>query len=379
LTQLTQAEPGAIYQVRVGFRQSYLFYMCDSESVSTVDQQLTGEWELPEYGEASNWDSYEEYYYGDDYDWQQRDNPCHPSYYTGDRNIRKNVLASDLGVLAKRGGDDKTIVFVNDLKTTLPRTGVELTVYDYQQQVIGSATTDGEGKAVIESDEMPFVLIAADGEQRGYLKLSDGESLSISNFDVGGKRVDRGIKGFLYGERGVWRPGDSLYMMFVLEDKMKLLPPAHPVVFELRDPNGQVASRIVRSSGENGFYTFATKTTPDAPTGTWRAVVKVGGTDFAQPVRIETVRPVRTQGDRAYVLAGLAAVDAVVVFEEPTPLELVRALTPDVIVKGGDYTEASVVGGAEVIARGGRVVIVPLTAGQSTTAIIERMRESDRQ
>jgi D-glycero-beta-D-manno-heptose 1-phosphate adenylyltransferase len=85
-------------------------------------------------------------------------------------------------------------------------------------------------------------------------------------------------------------------------------------------------------------------------------------------------RPVRTESERAYVLAGLAAVDAVVVFDEDTPLELVRALAPNVIVKGGDYTPATVVGAEIVAARGGRVVIIPLTPGQSTTSIIEKLR-----
>ncbi|HET7552233.1 MAG TPA: D-glycero-beta-D-manno-heptose 1-phosphate adenylyltransferase [Gemmatimonadaceae bacterium] len=85
-------------------------------------------------------------------------------------------------------------------------------------------------------------------------------------------------------------------------------------------------------------------------------------------------RPVRTESDRAYVLAALEAVDAVVIFPEDTPLELIRALHPDVLVKGGDYTPDTVVGRSEVESRGGRVVIVPLTAGHSTTSIIERLR-----
>jgi D-beta-D-heptose 7-phosphate kinase/D-beta-D-heptose 1-phosphate adenosyltransferase len=85
-------------------------------------------------------------------------------------------------------------------------------------------------------------------------------------------------------------------------------------------------------------------------------------------------RPIRSQAERAYVIAALEAVDAVAVFEEDTPLELVRCLLPDVIVKGGDYTETTIVGAAEVRARGGDVLVVPLTAGQSTTSIIERMR-----
>ncbi len=87
-------------------------------------------------------------------------------------------------------------------------------------------------------------------------------------------------------------------------------------------------------------------------------------------------RPVRTQLDRAYVVASLEAVDAVTIFDEDTPLELVRCLAPDVIVKGGDYSEESIVGAAEVRARGGTVVVVPLTPDQSTTSIIERLRES---
>jgi len=74
------------------------------------------------------------------------------------------------------------------------------------------------------------------------------------------------------------------------------------------------------------------------------------------------------------VVAALAAVDAVVIFDEDTPRALVEALQPDVIVKGGDYTPESVVGADVVRARGGRVLIIPLTAGQSTTSIVERVR-----
>lgn len=87
-------------------------------------------------------------------------------------------------------------------------------------------------------------------------------------------------------------------------------------------------------------------------------------------------RPVRGESDRVYVLAALAMVDAVVLFEQDTPLELIRRIEPDVLVKGGDYTEATVIGASEVRARGGNVVIVPLTPGQSTSAIVNKMRGS---
>ena len=85
-------------------------------------------------------------------------------------------------------------------------------------------------------------------------------------------------------------------------------------------------------------------------------------------------RPVRSEGERAYVLAALEAVDAVTLFEQDTPLQLVQLLQPDVIVKGGDYSPDTVVGANEVRGRGGEVVIIPLTPGHSTTSTIDRLR-----
>jgi rfaE bifunctional protein nucleotidyltransferase chain/domain len=85
-------------------------------------------------------------------------------------------------------------------------------------------------------------------------------------------------------------------------------------------------------------------------------------------------RPIRSEADRAYVLGALEAVDAIVVFEEDTPLELIRHLRPDVLVKGGDYTEAMMVGAREVVEWGGEIAVVPLTPGHSTTSIITRLR-----
>lgn len=297
LTKMINTEPGAIYQVRIGFKRSYLAYVCEGgeETANTNGMAIVGpeDWEQQGEDEDSNWDYYEDYYYGDDYDWQQRDNPCHSSYYTSNRTIRKNILASDLGLLAKRGGDGNTVIFVNDLKSTQPMSGVILELYDYQQQLIGSGSSGADGKAVIATKGTPFLLLAKTGAQRGYLKLPDGESLSISNFDVQGESVSKGLKGFLYGERGVWRPGDSLFLTFILEDKLKLLPASHPVVFELQNPQGQITNRIVRSGGEHGFYKFGTKTSSDAPTGNWTGRVKVGGAEFSQLVKIETVKPNR--------------------------------------------------------------------------------------
>jgi D-beta-D-heptose 7-phosphate kinase/D-beta-D-heptose 1-phosphate adenosyltransferase len=86
-------------------------------------------------------------------------------------------------------------------------------------------------------------------------------------------------------------------------------------------------------------------------------------------------RPVVAERERATVLAGLAAVDAVVLFAEPTPLRLVDAIRPDVLVKGADYREEDVVGAAEVRSWGGTVLLAPLVEGWSTSVLLERAGE----
>ncbi|MFY8036685.1 MAG: alpha-2-macroglobulin family protein, partial [Cyclobacteriaceae bacterium] len=294
LSKLIQTEPGAIYQIPVKFKKRYSAYICDGESESEVE--IESNEELDYAGYRDYYDNDYEYYEGD-YDWDERDNPCKGSFYSANNNIRRNVLASDLGLIAKQANDGTTTIIATDLKTTAPISGTMVEVYDFQQQLLATLTTDGDGKAIYNFHDEPFALIAKNGAQRGYMRLVDGESLSLSGFDVSGDALSKGLKGFLYGERGVWRPGDSLYLSFILEDKNKILPPTHPVVFELQNPQGVVTSRIVKSTSENGFYRFATNTSPDAPTGNWMARVKVGGTDFSQNIKIETVKPNRLKID----------------------------------------------------------------------------------
>ena len=105
------------------------------------------------------------------------------------------------------------------------------------------------------------------------------------------------------------------------------------------------------------------------------AALVVGVNSDASVKRLKgPTRPIRTSVERIAVLAGLEAVDAVVLFEQDTPIELVRAIEPDVIVKGGDYSPETIVGADLVTARGGRVVVIPLVDGHSTTSTIEKLR-----
>ncbi|HEX9311016.1 MAG TPA: D-glycero-beta-D-manno-heptose 1-phosphate adenylyltransferase [Gemmatimonadaceae bacterium] len=104
-------------------------------------------------------------------------------------------------------------------------------------------------------------------------------------------------------------------------------------------------------------------------------IVGVNSDDSVRRLKGST-RPVRSDAERAYLLAALECVDLVVIFPDDTPLNLVRHLRPDVIVKGGDYSEETIVGASEVKSWGGRAVVVPLTPGHSTTAIIRKLSEN---
>jgi uncharacterized protein YfaS (alpha-2-macroglobulin family) len=296
LSEMIKTDPGAMYRITLSFRQKYSLYRCtDSDSVTTDAETDTDQWDdINPQQDASLWDYVEDYYEDyENYEWNNRDNPCKKEYYSTNRWISKNVLASDLGLIAKRGADGSMLFSVTDLKTTNPQAGVTLEIFNLQKQLIKKFTTNAEGIAEAKLTDKPFLMLAKKGDQRGYLKLDDGSSLSMSMFDVSGEKVQKGIKGFIYGERGVWRPGDSIYVTFLLEDKQKILPSEYPVTFELFNPLGQLSKRIVQTQSLNGFYSFHTVTNEEDITGNWEAKIKAGGATFSKSLRIETVMPNR--------------------------------------------------------------------------------------
>jgi uncharacterized protein YfaS (alpha-2-macroglobulin family) len=302
---LIEKHPRGLFRIELSFLPKHMVYDCPELNID-AGAPLTAT-DLP----LDNWDDQQQQSYWDNwagqeqYAWWQlyesRQNPCHPGYFSqfDDHSIiaSRNVLVSDIGLIAKRGENDEIVVAAADLKSAQPLSQVTLTLYDYQQQVLTKGLTDANGLAVLQSDRKPFLLVArraaADQVQYAYLKMDDGAALAVSHFDVAGQTVKKGLKGFIYGERGVWRPGDPIYLTFILQDDEDRLPADHPVIFELRGPQGKLADKIVAKRSVNGFYAFKTKTESDAPTGNWMAAVNVGGVVFEKTINIETVVPNR--------------------------------------------------------------------------------------
>lgn len=294
LAKLIETDPGAMYRVSITFNKSYSLYGCENSNDIEMDEDVEEEdsWDQPEevQEEDSYWDYYEDDYY---YDYSAKENPCNSEYYNDDRTVSRNVLASNLGIIAKSNNQNTITATITDLRTLEPQANVEVELYNYQNQLLTSVKTDANGIATLTPESRPFLMVAKKGAERGYLRLYEGAALSLTWFDVGGSAIQKGIKGFIYGERGVWRPGDTIFLNFILEDKLDVLPDNHPVSFELINPLKQIVDKQIRVNGNNGFYHFKTVTEDEAPTGNWIAKIKVGGAVFEKILKIETVKPNR--------------------------------------------------------------------------------------
>ena len=294
-----KTEQGAIYRITIGFRPQYSLYQSTDTTSKAVDEDKADEGEDYRDGSSNGvdddddfWDRYDDYYpYG--YNWEKRDDPTSKSYYNKDRWATRNIFASNIGLTAKRGNDNSMSIAVSNILTTEPMGDVDLEIMDYQQTIISTSKSNGDGFATLDLKRKPYLLIAKKGNERGYLKLDDGSSLALSRFDVSGTEVKNGIKGFIFGERGVWRPGDTMYLNFIVEDKANKLPKDLPVEFSLFTPTGQLYKHAVQANAEDGFYLFKTNTDPSSPTGNWLAKVKVGGASFEKNIKVETVMPNR--------------------------------------------------------------------------------------
>ena len=296
LKRLIEPEPGAIYRLELSFDRPLSAYPCGNDTVKISKEQILASDEIRFKEESARFDEGAYYYRQYDwssYNWKEWNDPCSDSYYFN-KVEGKNILATNLGLVALMGQDNDMTVLVHNIQNTEPERGVTVTAYNYQHQALASGTTDDKGQVRLDlSSGRPFYLIASQGTQRSYLRVDNGWALSLSSFDVSGEVVQKGIKGFIYGERGVWRPGDTLHLGFMLNDRAKQLPAEHPVVMELYNPLGQMYARKTQTRGELGLYVFDFVTEADAPTGAWNVKVQVGGVSFSKRLRIESIKPNR--------------------------------------------------------------------------------------
>ncbi len=283
LQSLVNVDKGALYVVRVGFQGDYTDYPC-SNQVKMYPANDPDE----EFQTIMRWNSnYEGYSY------QHEGDPCYPLYYSENQFIQRNVLASNLGLIAKRDDSNRMHFYVNHLLTLEPVSQAKIDVYDFQKQLIISESVDNNGELSVELSRKPAFAVVNSGDEYGYLTLQDQQSNSLSDFDIGGMKKKGGINGHIFGERGIWRPGDTMFLTFVVEDEANGLPENHPATITVRDSRSQLQYKKTYTTSVGGMYTYKVPTDYNDPTGNWQASVDIGNNTFYKMLKVETVKPNR--------------------------------------------------------------------------------------
>jgi len=301
---LVATNPGSLFRFELSLNRSNSILACPEADRNTtvVKEELLSNHEALNQVESSGWDGIEGYYGEQQSSYNDYRNPCKDAYYINASNVtaQRNFIASDIGLIAKYGEDNKLIVIATELSTGLPLEDATIEVHNYQNQIIAQSDSNDQGFAEFKLTSVPFLIVARsetsneyseDKEDIGYLKVNKAQAISTSHFNVGGKVVKDGIKAQIYTERGVWRPGDDMFITVAIEDKTDQIPDNHPLMLELFNPRNQRISVQVNAKPVGGLYTFTVATQEEDQTGNWKVVASLGSLKFDQDIKIEMVKP----------------------------------------------------------------------------------------
>lgn len=308
LGRILQTGPG-LYSISLEPIREGMVYSCSDQPVaekprvigeasdddSEGSDESEGEDQSPDYESDGESDGYER----ESYNYADRENPCKASFwrYNGSQSATRNVLVSDLGLIATQDRDGRLSLTAHDLLSTDTWRGVEIEALSNNDRVLASGSTNGDGMLELTGASKAFVIHAKAKkggiEHHGWLCLDEGEARNLSKFDVGGESNQGGVRIFLYGERGVWRPGDSLYLGAIVRGEDHKAIDRLPLKWILRDPRGKVVSTSVQRAAADGHFGWRTATRAEDPTGRWSVAVEAGPASQSMGLQVETVRPNR--------------------------------------------------------------------------------------
>ncbi len=289
VTELVKKYPNALFRLTISGSREDSTYICKGDYPPFPKRKIIKNLEDYNSEESSYWDDYDSD--NESYSYSNRKNPCYDRYYDTVKSSR-NIIASDIGIIAKEGNNSIMNIVTTSIKTSKP-ISARITVFNFQGEKIASTRTDFNGFAKVTlKGKKAFYLVAEKSGKRGYLKLNVDSILSVNNFDTSGITLNSEIKGHIYGERDIWRPGDDIYLTFVLKDGGKI-PKNHPISLELYTPRRKLYKKYKPTKSLNKFYAFKLKTSENDITGNWKVVVKIGKIEFRKNIKIETIVPNR--------------------------------------------------------------------------------------
>ncbi len=227
-------------------------------------------------------------YYEDD---NYYSNPCQEGYYYRHGTISKLLIASDIALTLKTVKDGIHVYAVNTLKAQVVP-GLRLALFSYQNQILERATTDNSGHVLFSVTDGHYIR----GEDKGSMAIMrlDHSAWELSSYDIAG--MDDGKSGtdvFMYTDRGVHRPGDTVHFSAIIRSERKIPPENQMANLKVKNPLGQIVFEEKKSCGKNGHIHFSIPSDIKDPTGNYVAELKTADNSFTKVLKIETVKPNR--------------------------------------------------------------------------------------
>ena len=230
------------------------------------------------------------YFEGDNY----YNSPTGYGYYYAKGTLNKLLIASDIGLTVKEAGKERHVYAAN-VHTAGPVSGLKLSLFTYQNKNVETVTTDAQGMAIF-SEKGSYIL----GRHHSGIALlkMNHPAWQINNFDVSGASSGAsGNNAFIYLDRGVHRPGDTIHLAALCRTGNAPPPEKQPIKLTVRNPMGQIVLETQQPAGANGHVYFAIPTDRQDPTGSWNATLSYGGSQFYRALHVETVKPNRLKID----------------------------------------------------------------------------------
>lgn len=266
LSKVFKDKNNSLFVVSLSFNQNDLCGPCTNQRDDERDDAL--------YFESDN-------YY---------DNPCNNGFYYKKGKLTKLLIASDIALTLKKSSEG-TNVYATNVKTAKPVSGLKLSLFSKTNKKIETETTNGQGMALFTKSGS---YIYGHSEIGTALIELNHKSWEVNNFEVDGISGNTNkVNMFLYADRGVHRPGDTIHLAGIVRQERKAPVENQPIILEFKNPRGQKIKEVKVSSGKNGhiYYPFVTEMSD--PTGDWQVIAKLGNSSFYKTLKVETVKPNR--------------------------------------------------------------------------------------
>ncbi len=283
-TRTFQREKGTIYHIMLSFGPENTVLKCENAGLYDFVKQTIDE----------SWfeNRHRHYRYRRYYDYKERDNPCDISYYMSHSNIATNIHCTNVFPIIKKG-EREVHVSVKELLESRIAAGAKVDLISLQGLDIASSTVSANGIcSFTDLRRQPHAIRISHDKEVSYFNVKAGYENPLTEFDISSNVRDVDNRVFVYTERAVWRPSDTIYLDLMLNRAKFHFEEGQPIVVRLKNPKNVLYKKYVRpvKNGQS-IYTFKMPTHLEAPTGYWTASIEVGPLRKSKTLRVETIKP----------------------------------------------------------------------------------------